>query len=152
MDGINQTVRLLQEILRVIARRAGGNGHPVQPGERSREALGVDKLDLRETAVAGLDPVEGLAVVRYQPGENVEAAGRALGVGPRAFDERIEAASFEGEGCTISQAGGSIITEMIEGMTIEELKALGVAEVFGPGSSTEAIVEFVRDAVGAAQP
>jgi nitrogen fixation NifU-like protein len=40
-------------------------------------------------------------------------------------DERIEKASFEGEGCTISQAGGSIITEMIEGMTIDELKALG---------------------------
>jgi nitrogen fixation NifU-like protein len=40
-------------------------------------------------------------------------------------DERIEKASFEGEGCTISQAGGSIISEMIEGMTIDELKALG---------------------------
>jgi methylmalonyl-CoA mutase cobalamin-binding domain/chain len=34
---------------------------------------------------------------------------------------------------------------------IPELKRLGVAEVFGPGSSTEAIIEFIRDAVGAAQ-
>jgi nitrogen fixation NifU-like protein len=40
-------------------------------------------------------------------------------------DERIEKASFEGEGCTISQAGGSIIAEMIEGMTLDEVKALG---------------------------
>jgi nitrogen fixation NifU-like protein len=40
-------------------------------------------------------------------------------------DERIQEASFEGEGCTISQAGGSIIAEMIEGMTLDELKALG---------------------------
>ncbi|MGD9711574.1 MAG: iron-sulfur cluster assembly scaffold protein [Thermomicrobiales bacterium] len=40
-------------------------------------------------------------------------------------DERIERASFEGEGCTISQAGGSIISEMIEGMTIDDLKQLG---------------------------
>jgi nitrogen fixation protein NifU and related proteins len=40
-------------------------------------------------------------------------------------DGRIEKASFEGEGCTISQAGGSIITEMIEGMTLDEVKALG---------------------------
>jgi nitrogen fixation NifU-like protein len=40
-------------------------------------------------------------------------------------DSRIERASFEGEGCTISQAGGSIITEMIEGMTLDEVKALG---------------------------
>lgn len=40
-------------------------------------------------------------------------------------DGKIEDVSFEGEGCTISQAGGSIIAEMIEGMTLEEVKALG---------------------------
>jgi nitrogen fixation NifU-like protein len=40
-------------------------------------------------------------------------------------DGRIEAVSFEGEGCTISQAGGSIISELIEGMTLNEVKALG---------------------------
>jgi len=40
--------------------------------------------------------------------------------------DRIEAASFDGEGCTISQAGGSIITEMIQGLTLDEVKALGV--------------------------
>lgn len=45
-----------------------------------------------------------------------------LKIGP---DKRIERATFEGEGCTISQAGGSIITEMIEGMTLDEVKALG---------------------------
>ena len=40
-------------------------------------------------------------------------------------NERIQEASFEGEGCTISQAGGSIMMELIEGMTLDELKALG---------------------------
>jgi nitrogen fixation NifU-like protein len=40
-------------------------------------------------------------------------------------NDRITEAKFEGEGCTISQAGGSIITEMIEGMTLDEVKALG---------------------------
>lgn len=40
-------------------------------------------------------------------------------------NERIQEASFEGEGCTISQAGGSIMMEVIEGMTLDELKALG---------------------------
>lgn len=40
-------------------------------------------------------------------------------------DDRIEEASFEGVGCTISQAGGSIIAELIEGMTLDEVKALG---------------------------
>ena len=33
---------------------------------------------------------------------------------------------------------------------IPELKRLGVAEVFGPGSSTEAIIDFIRGAVAAA--
>jgi nitrogen fixation NifU-like protein len=40
---------------------------------------------------------------------------------------RIEQASFEGEGCTISQAGGSIISELIEGMTLAEVMALGAS-------------------------
>lgn len=53
------------------------------------------------------------------------------------FDDggRVARASFEGEGCTISQAGGSIVAEMIEGMTVEEVKALGaetMIEEMGP--------------------
>lgn len=40
-------------------------------------------------------------------------------------DGRIAKASFEGEGCTISQAGGSIISEMIEGMSLDDVKELG---------------------------
>ncbi len=40
-------------------------------------------------------------------------------------DDRISEAGFEGEGCTISQAGGSIISEMVRGMTLDEVKALG---------------------------
>jgi nitrogen fixation NifU-like protein len=42
---------------------------------------------------------------------------------------RIERASFEGEGCTISQAGGSIVSEMIEGMTLNEVMALGTSNM-----------------------
>ena len=40
-------------------------------------------------------------------------------------DDRVEAVSFEGEGCTISQAGGSIITEVVEGLSLDEVKDLG---------------------------
>jgi nitrogen fixation NifU-like protein len=40
-------------------------------------------------------------------------------------ENRISEASFVGEGCTISQAGGSIISEMITGMTIDEVRELG---------------------------
>jgi len=42
-------------------------------------------------------------------------------------DDRIEAFSFEGEGCTISQAGGSIVAELVEGMTLDEVKGLGLS-------------------------
>jgi nitrogen fixation protein NifU and related proteins len=41
--------------------------------------------------------------------------------------DRITEASFEGEGCTISQAGGSIMSEMLPGMTLDEVKDLGTA-------------------------
>jgi methylmalonyl-CoA mutase C-terminal domain/subunit len=44
-----------------------------------------------------------------------------------------------------------IVGGTIPGDDIPELKRLGVAEVFGPGSSTEAIIDFIRDAVAAAQ-
>ncbi len=37
-------------------------------------------------------------------------------------DRRIEEISFEGEGCIISQAATSIITELVEGKTIEEVE------------------------------
>lgn len=40
---------------------------------------------------------------------------------------KVTEASFEGEGCTISQAGGSIMTELVEGLTLDEIKQLGSA-------------------------
>ena len=45
-------------------------------------------------------------------------------------DERIEAVGFEGQGCTISQAGGSIVAELIEGMTLDEVKDLGTQTMY----------------------
>jgi nitrogen fixation NifU-like protein len=61
-----------------------------------------------------------------QLGGGNPGCGDLITVYLRIDDEgRIEDASFEGEGCTISQAGGSIITELIQGMTVDEVKALG---------------------------
>ncbi|MSP12444.1 MAG: SUF system NifU family Fe-S cluster assembly protein [Chloroflexi bacterium] len=36
-------------------------------------------------------------------------------------DEKVEDVTFEGEGCTISQASASILTEVIKGKTIAEV-------------------------------
>ena len=40
-------------------------------------------------------------------------------------DDRITDVRYEGEGCTISQAGGSIIAELAEGLTATEVAELG---------------------------
>ncbi|MCU0507342.1 MAG: iron-sulfur cluster assembly scaffold protein [Anaerolineae bacterium] len=37
-------------------------------------------------------------------------------------DSRIEDISFEGEGCTISQAASSMVTEMFHGKTLEDVE------------------------------
>ena len=42
-------------------------------------------------------------------------------VGP---DGRVERVSFEGEGCTISMAAASYVTEMVQGMTLDEVEQL----------------------------
>lgn len=46
---------------------------------------------------------------------------------------RIDAISFEGEGCTISQAGSSIVTEMFTGKTLADVEA----------TSSEAILDLL---------
>jgi nitrogen fixation NifU-like protein len=49
-------------------------------------------------------------------------------------DGRVSAVRFTGRGCAISQASASLLTEMIEGKTLEELKQFGkddVLEVLG---------------------
>lgn len=60
-----------------------------------------------------------------QLGGGNPGCGDLITVYLKVDDGKISRASFEGEGCTISQAGGSIIAEMIEGMTVDEVKALG---------------------------
>ncbi len=37
---------------------------------------------------------------------------------------RVEAVSFEGEGCTISMAAASYVTELVQGMTVAEVEEL----------------------------
>jgi nitrogen fixation NifU-like protein len=39
-------------------------------------------------------------------------------------DERITQATFEGEGCTISQAAASMLTEMLPGLTLADVVAM----------------------------
>jgi nitrogen fixation NifU-like protein len=49
-----------------------------------------------------------------------------LKVGP---DERVEQVRFRGKGCAISQASASLLTEEIQGKTLDEIKALGKDDI-----------------------
>jgi nitrogen fixation NifU-like protein len=45
-------------------------------------------------------------------------------------DDRVSEVRFSGRGCAISQATASMLTERIEGATLEELRALTPADIF----------------------
>lgn len=67
-------------------------------------------------------PLEGADV--HLSGGNPGCADRVemyAKVGP---DGQVEAVSFEGEGCTISMAAASYVTEMVQGMTMDEVEQL----------------------------
>ena len=42
---------------------------------------------------------------------------------------RIVAARFSGKGCAISQASSSMLTEMVEGKTLDEVKEIGKQDI-----------------------
>ena len=44
-------------------------------------------------------------------------------------DGRVEAVSWEGEGCTISKAAASYVTELVQGMTEEEIENLSFEDL-----------------------
>ena len=64
-------------------------------------------------------------------GADVQLGGGNPGCGDlitmylRIEDDKVVEASFEGEGCTISQAGGSIVSELVEGLSLDAIKELG---------------------------
>jgi nitrogen fixation NifU-like protein len=63
-------------------------------------------------------------------GEN-SSCGDTIQVDVRLADdgETIERAAFSGDGCAISQASASMLTERLPGMTIEELEAMDTDDV-----------------------
>ena len=60
-------------------------------------------------------------------------------------DDQCGVIVLTGAGDVVVVVGGTI-----PGEDVEELKGLGVAEVFTPGAPTAAIVDFLREKVGAA--
>jgi len=44
-------------------------------------------------------------------------------------DGKLEAINWEGEGCTISRAAASYVTEIVQGMTAEEIEAMSFEDL-----------------------
>ncbi len=55
--------------------------------------------------------------------------GDQLGMDLQIVGDRVMAVRFQGRGCAISQATASMLSEMIEGKTVEEVSALGKDDV-----------------------
>ncbi len=55
--------------------------------------------------------------------------GDQLGIDLQVEDDHISAVRFQGRGCAISQAAASMLSEMIEGKTVQEVIALGTEDV-----------------------
>jgi nitrogen fixation NifU-like protein len=60
----------------------------------------------------------------HQTGGNPGCADRVEMYAKVDESGRVQAVSFEGEGCTISMAAASYVTELIQGMSIDEVEEL----------------------------
>jgi len=55
--------------------------------------------------------------------------GDEVRIDVRVAGDRIADIKFSGRGCAVSQASASILTEMVEGRTLDEVKAIGKDEL-----------------------
>ncbi|MBA2682303.1 MAG: SUF system NifU family Fe-S cluster assembly protein [Ktedonobacteraceae bacterium] len=55
--------------------------------------------------------------------------GDQLGMDLQIEGDRVTAVRFQGRGCAISQATASMLSEMIEGKTVDEVSSLGKNDV-----------------------
>jgi nitrogen fixation NifU-like protein len=55
--------------------------------------------------------------------------GDEVRIDVRVKDGAVDAIAFSGQGCAISQASASILTELVEGKSLDEVKALGKDEL-----------------------
>lgn len=55
--------------------------------------------------------------------------GDEIRIDVRVADDRVSEIRFSGRGCAVSQASASILTEMVEGKTLDEVKAIGRNEL-----------------------
>ncbi|MSP12446.1 MAG: SUF system NifU family Fe-S cluster assembly protein [Chloroflexi bacterium] len=61
--------------------------------------------------------------------EHNPLCGDKLRIDLQVDDDRVTAVRFSGKGCAISQASASMLTEMVEGKTLEEVKSIDKQDI-----------------------
>jgi methylmalonyl-CoA mutase, C-terminal domain len=125
--------------IRVVVAKPGLDGH-----DRGAKIIARALRDAgMEVIYTGLHQTpEQIAATVIQ--EDADAVGLSIlsGAHMTLVPRVVELLEAEGVGDVVITVGGTIPAD-----DVPELKALGVAEVFTPGSPTDAIVDFIQDAV-----
>jgi methylmalonyl-CoA mutase C-terminal domain/subunit len=131
----------MERKLRIMVAKPGLDGH-----DRGAKIIARALRDAGvEVIYTGLHQTpEMIAAAALQ--EDVDAVGLSImsGAHMTLFPAVIDSLKSEGLGDTVVFGGGIIPDE-----DIPRLKDLGVAEIFTPGTTTQRIVEWVRDHVHA---
>lgn len=90
--------------------------------ERTYSDIFADHLR-RPRNVGEIDGADGVSVVRDR------SCGDLLRLTLRIRDDRIEEARFRAFGCGATVASSSMLTILLEGMSVEEVLAMGVGDV-----------------------
>jgi methylmalonyl-CoA mutase C-terminal domain/subunit len=130
--------------IRIVVAKPGLDGH-----DRGAKIIARALRDAgMEVIYTGLHQTpEQIAATVVQ--EDADAVGLSIlsGAHMTLVPRIVELLEAEGVGDVVVTVGGTIPAD-----DIPELKALGIAEVFTPGASTDEIVEFVRGAVARSSP
>ena len=130
--------------IRVVVAKPGLDGH-----DRGAKIIARALRDAgMEVIYTGLHQTpEQIAATVVQ--EDADAIGLSIlsGAHMTLVPRVVEMLREQGAEDVVLTVGGTIPAD-----DVPELKKLGVAEVFTPGSSTDEIVDFVRNAVGDRSP
>jgi methylmalonyl-CoA mutase C-terminal domain/subunit len=130
-----------QRKIRVVVAKPGLDGH-----DRGAKIIARALRDAgMEVIYTGLHQTPE-QIVETVIQEDADAVGLSIlsGAHMTLVPRILELMKAEGVNDVLVTVGGTIPAE-----DIEELKALGVAEVFTPGASAEAAIEFIRTSVRA---
>ncbi len=128
-----------RNIIRVLIAKPGLDGH-----DRGAKVIARALRDAgMEVIYTGIRQTPEM-IVEAAVQEDVDVVGLSIlsGAHMELFPQIINGLKKQGMGDVIVVAGGTIPEE-----DKEALNAMGVQGIFGPGSSTKQIVEFIREAM-----